>query len=55
MGQTTSSADVYEASDGVVYEAFLGRRSRQLAEPLLDFAAFGDDGALLDVGCGSSL
>lgn len=48
-----SSADVYQASDGVVYEAFLGRRSRQLAEPLLDFAAFGDDGALLDVGCGT--
>src|SRR5262245_39408642 len=48
-----SSADVYEASDGAVYEAFLGRRSRRLAEPLLDFAAFAEEGALLDVGCGT--
>lgn len=48
-----SSADVYQASDGAVYEAFLGRRSRRLAEPLLDFAAFPDDGVLLDLGCGT--
>jgi SAM-dependent methyltransferase len=48
-----SSADVYQATDGAAYEVFLGRRSRLLAEKLLDFAAFGDDGALLDVGCGT--
>jgi ubiquinone/menaquinone biosynthesis C-methylase UbiE len=47
------SADVYQATDAVVYEAFLGRRSRRLAQALLDFAAFVDDGALLDVGCGT--
>jgi len=49
----TSSADVYQATDGAAYEVFLGRRSRRLAEKLLDFAAFADDGALLDVGCGT--
>src|SRR5262245_32528118 len=49
----TSSADVYQATDGAAYEVFLGRRSRRLAERLLDFAAFADDGALLDVGCGT--
>ena len=49
----TSSADVYQATDGAAYEVFLGRRSRRLADRLLDFAAFADDGALLDVGCGT--
>src|SRR5215470_13365338 len=49
----TASADVYQATDGATYEVFLGRRSRRLAEKLLDLAAFADDGALLDVGCGT--
>jgi ubiquinone/menaquinone biosynthesis C-methylase UbiE len=49
----TSSADVYQATDGAAYEVFLGRRSRRLADRLLDFVAFADDGALLDVGCGT--
>jgi len=49
----TASADVYQATDGAAYEVFLGRRSRRLAEKLLDFAAFASDGALLDVGCGT--
>ncbi len=48
-----SGAYAYQATDGVAYEVFLGRRSRRLAERLLDFAAFADDGALLDVGCGT--
>src|SRR5262249_15925670 len=53
-GQTmASNTDVYQATDGAAYERFLGRRSRGLAERLLDFAAFGNDGALLDVGCGT--
>src|SRR5262245_29294620 len=43
----------YQATDGAAYEVFLGRRSRRLADQLLDFAAFADDGALLDVGCGT--
>src|SRR5215510_9643429 len=54
----SSRADVYQATDGAAYEVFLGRRSRRLAEKLLDFAAFTSDGALLDgalldVGCGT--
>ena len=43
----------YAYTDGVAYEAFLGRRSRRLAEALLEFAEFSSDGALLDVGCGT--
>ena len=48
-----ASAEAYQATDGAAYEVFLGRRSRLLAAALLDFAAFADDGPLLDVGCGT--
>jgi len=48
-----SSTHAYQATDGEAYEVFLGRRSRRLAERLLDFAGFADDGPLLDVGCGT--
>src|SRR6201987_5558390 len=41
----------YHATDGAAYERFLGRWSRQLAAPLLEFAEFTGDGCLLDVGC----
>jgi ubiquinone/menaquinone biosynthesis C-methylase UbiE len=47
----TSSS--YQASDGAAYELFLGRWTKRLAEPLLDFAAFSTDGPLLDVGTGT--
>jgi hypothetical protein len=40
-----SSAYAYQATAGAAYEVFLGRRSRQLAERLLDFAAFAVGGA----------
>jgi SAM-dependent methyltransferase len=43
----------YHASDGAAYEAWLGRWTRKLAEPFLDFAQFPDSGDLLDVGCGT--
>jgi SAM-dependent methyltransferase len=43
----------YQASDGAAYERFLGRWTRRLAEPLLDFADFRADGDLLEVGCGT--
>ena len=43
----------YHATDGAAYEVFLGRWTRRLAEPLLDFAAFPGRGDLLDVGCGT--
>ncbi|HEV2301817.1 MAG TPA: methyltransferase domain-containing protein [Stellaceae bacterium] len=43
----------YRANDGAAYEVFLGRWSRRLAAPFLDFARFGAAGALLDAGCGT--
>ena len=43
----------YYASDGAAYERFLGRWTRLLAPRLIDFANFGQDGALLDVGTGT--
>ena len=43
----------YHATDGAAYEVFLGRWTRRLAEPLLDFAEFPDAGPLLDAGCGT--
>ncbi len=48
----TSSASSYHASDGAAYERFLGRWTRRLAEPLLDFLA-PPEGDLIDVGCGT--
>lgn len=48
----TPSASSYHASDGAAYERFLGRWTRRLAEPLLDFLA-PSDGDLIDVGCGT--
>jgi SAM-dependent methyltransferase len=48
-----SSASTDHWTDGAAYEVFLGRCSRRLAAALLDFAAFPDEGALLDVGCGT--
>jgi SAM-dependent methyltransferase len=46
-------ASTYHATDGAAYEVFLGRWTRRLAQPLLDFAAFPEEGRLLDVGCGT--
>ncbi|HEY7247971.1 MAG TPA: class I SAM-dependent methyltransferase [Xanthobacteraceae bacterium] len=43
----------YHATDGEAYEDFLGRWTRRLSGPLLDFAGFRTDGRLLDVGCGT--
>ncbi len=43
----------YYASDGAAYELFLGRWTQRLAAPLLDFAGFSSEGALLDVGTGT--
>jgi SAM-dependent methyltransferase len=48
-----ASGSCYHATDGLAYEMFLGRWTRQLARPLLDFADFPEVGALLDVGCGT--
>lgn len=43
----------YRASDGAAYDWFLGRWTRRLAGPFLDFAALPEEGAILDVGCGT--
>jgi SAM-dependent methyltransferase len=43
----------YFANDGAAYELFLGRWTKRLAPPLLDFAEFSATGALLDVGTGT--
>jgi SAM-dependent methyltransferase len=49
----TSGGSSYHATDGAAYEVFLGRWTRRLAEPLLDFADFAPAGRLVDVGCGT--
>jgi SAM-dependent methyltransferase len=51
--ESQAGGSSYHASDGAAYEVFLGRWTRRLAEPLLDFADFPDAGRLLDVGCGT--
>jgi SAM-dependent methyltransferase len=48
---TTSSTFV--AADGDGYEVLMGRWSRRLAEPFLDFAGSAPDETILDVGCGT--
>ncbi|MCK9908275.1 methyltransferase domain-containing protein [Microbacteriaceae bacterium K1510] len=54
MAITMSGGSTYHATDGAAYEVFLGRWTRRLAPPLLDFAALApDDGPLVDVGCGT--
>jgi SAM-dependent methyltransferase len=49
----TTARSTYVATDGAAYEIFLGRWTRRLAEPLIDFAQFPDHGRLLEVGCGT--
>lgn len=48
-----SSSSTFNAADGDGYELMMGRWSRRLAEPFLDFAGTGDGEAVLDVGCGT--
>ena len=48
-----TGGSAYHATDGAAYEVFLGRWTRRLAEPLLDFARFPDRGRILDIGCGT--
>jgi SAM-dependent methyltransferase len=50
---TPARGSSYHATDGAAYEVFLGRWTRRLAPPLLDFAELPDSGSLLDVGCGT--
>ena len=43
----------YQASDGAAYEVFLGRWTRVLAGPFAEFARLPEEGAIIDVGCGT--
>ena len=44
---------IYTANDPGVYERMMGRWSRRLAGPFIDFAAIGRAARIVDVGCGT--
>lgn len=48
-----AAPSTYHASDGAAYERFLGRWTRRLAEPFVQFARLPPDGNVLEVGCGT--
>jgi ubiquinone/menaquinone biosynthesis C-methylase UbiE len=48
-----SASSTFLASDGIGYEAQMGRWSRRLAPLLIDFAAISVASRVLDVGCGT--
>jgi ubiquinone/menaquinone biosynthesis C-methylase UbiE len=48
-----SATSTFVAADGDGYERLMGRWSRLLAEPFLDFAGLADGERVLDVGCGT--
>jgi SAM-dependent methyltransferase len=47
------TSSTFNASSGDGYELQMGRWSRRLAEPFLDFADTSDNETLLDAGCGT--
>jgi len=48
-----ASSSTFVAADGAGYERLMGRWSRRLCEPFLDFAGTAQDEDVLDVGCGT--
>ncbi len=50
---TATSSSTFLASDGAGYELNMGRWSRLLAEPFLDFMGATRGGRVLDAGCGT--
>lgn len=46
-------SSTFKASDGDSYEIMMGRWSRRLALPFLDFAGFANGEQVLDAGCGT--
>ena len=44
---------IYTANDASVYERSMGRWSRRLAGPFIDFAAIGGAAKIADIGCGT--
>lgn len=52
-GDTMAVSSTFMAHDGKGYEQLMGRWSRVLAEPFLDFAGLADGESVLDLGCGT--
>jgi len=50
---SAEASSTYHASSGGAYERFLGRWTKRLAVPFIDFANLPAAGDLLDVGCGT--
>jgi SAM-dependent methyltransferase len=48
-----ASSSTFVAADGDGYERQMGRWSRRLAQPFLDFVGLAEDERVLDVGCGT--
>jgi ubiquinone/menaquinone biosynthesis C-methylase UbiE len=48
-----SPSSTFAAFDGDAYERQMGRWSRRLAQPFLDFVGTADGESVLDVGCGT--
>lgn len=48
-----SAPSTFSAADGEGYERIMGRWSRRLAGPFLDFVGTADDEDVLDAGCGT--
>jgi SAM-dependent methyltransferase len=53
IGATMSVSSTFTATDGDRYEIQMGRWSRRLSEPFLDFTGVGDDERILDARCGT--
>ena len=51
----TPASSTFVATDGQAYERLMGRWSRRLAEPFLDFAGTASTEVVLDVGCGTGV
>ena len=52
-GAPSVASSTFVAADGDGYELNMGRWSRRLADPFLDFAGTADGERVLDVGCGT--
>ncbi|HYM30848.1 MAG TPA: methyltransferase domain-containing protein [Candidatus Cybelea sp.] len=48
-----ATSSTFTATDGDAYQRQMGRWSRRLAEPFLDFCGTADEEEVLDVGCGT--